>query len=106
MARFRRKGNAPGEPLSSIPITLRERGVITIPGELRKRYDLRPGDVLRIIDLGEGCFVIAPGVSRFDHWARRFREEMEREGVSLEGLLEGLEEERQRYYEEHYAGKV
>jgi len=89
--------------LKTTVVTLRERGVLTIPAELRKRYDLRPGDVLRIIDLGEGCFLVAPGVSQFDHWARRFREEMEKEEITLEELLEGLEEERKRYYEEHYA---
>ncbi len=78
MAGSGRKGSERDDPLPSITVTIRKRGVITIPGKLRERYDLRPGDVLRIIDLGEGCFVVAPGVSRFDHWAGRFREEMER----------------------------
>lgn len=64
--------------MPSIPVTIRERGVITIPGKLRERYDLRRGDVRRIIDLGDGCFVVALGASRFDYWAQRFREEMER----------------------------
>lgn len=40
-------------------IQIRKRGTFTLPAELRKKYGIRPGDTLRLVDL-EGVFVLTP----------------------------------------------
>ena len=45
-------------------IQIRSKGVMTLPVELRRRYQLEEGDVLTLVDLGDGSFVITPKVSR------------------------------------------
>ncbi len=46
-----------GSPLT---INITRRGGVTIPKELREKYDLEQGDVLSLIDL-DGAFVVKPG---------------------------------------------
>lgn len=55
---------------STTTIQIRDKGVITIPVELRRQYGLRPGDVLTLIDLGEGRFLLTSQVSQHDLPAR------------------------------------
>ncbi len=36
-------------------IQLRDKGVITLPISLRRKYSLRSGDVFSLVELGEGA---------------------------------------------------
>jgi AbrB family looped-hinge helix DNA binding protein len=40
-------------------IQISKRGTITLPAELRKKYGIRPGDTLRLVDL-DGVLVLTP----------------------------------------------
>ena len=84
-------------------IQIRKKGSLTLPAELREKYDLDEGDVFTLIDLGEGSFLLTPRLSQVNRLGDRVAEILKEEGVSQEELLNALDEERQRYYREHYA---
>ena len=88
--------------MSSTMVQIRRKGVITLPVELRNRYDLAEGDVLTLDDLGDGSFLLVPRVSRVTRLGDRVAEMLEEDGVSTEEILRALEEERRSYYREHY----
>lgn len=88
--------------MNEATIQLRDKGVLTLPMSLRRKYSLRPGDVFAISDLGEGVFMLTPKTSRVAALGDKVADILQAEGVSIEEMLESLEEERERYYQEHY----
>ena len=82
-------------------IQIRQRGVITLPAKLRQRYNLEPGDVLTLIDL-DGALFLVPKVSLVPKLATEVERLRQEAGLSMEDLLEGLDEQRRRYYREKY----
>ena len=84
-------------------IQIRKKGSLTLPADLREKYGLNEGDVFTLIDLGEGSFLLTPRLSQVNRLGDRVSEILKEEGVSQEELLNALDEERQRYYREHYA---
>lgn len=80
----------------SITVQVRQRGAVTLPAGLRKRYSIQAGDALQIVDL-DGVFVfslMAPVVLELAREIERARIEAD---LSSEELLAGLREERQLY---------
>ena len=90
-------------PVSST-IQMRGKGALTIPIELRRKYGLDEGDVITLIDLGDGAFLLTAAVTKIDRLGDRVAQALEAEGVSVEELLSALDEERERYHQERYAG--
>lgn len=88
--------------MNEATIQLRDKGVITLPMSLRRKYSLRTGDVFSVKDLGDGVLMISPKSSRVAALGDKVADILRAEGVSVEELLEGLDEERERYYREHY----
>lgn len=88
--------------LSTI-IQIRGKGSLTLPVELRRKYQLNEGDALRLVDLGDGTFLLTPQAITVEHLGDRIAEMMSDQGVSLDDILEALDQERQNYYREHYA---
>ena len=88
--------------MSAVNIQLRRKGILTLPVSLRRKYNLDENDVFTLEDLGNGSFLLIPKVSRIAHLGDRVAEVMAEEGVTLEDMLEALDEERQDYYREHY----
>ena len=64
-------------------LQIRSKGTITLPSELRNKYGLEEGEVLNIIDLGNGSFLLSPRRSRVDELADKIRVELESRGESL-----------------------
>ena len=83
-------------------VQVRKRGVLTLPADLRKKYGIEEGDTFRLIDL-DGIFVITPMVPMVPELAREIERLREEAGLSIKELLEGLRQERERYYQEQYA---
>jgi hypothetical protein len=52
--------------------------------------------------LKKGSFLLTPRLSLFNRLGDRVIEILKEEGVSLDHLLSASDEERQRYYREHY----
>lgn len=74
-------------------IQIRQRGVITIPNEVRKAYGLDEDDVLTLVDLG-GAFVMTPKLSTVPKLAREIERKRESAGVSIEELVEAVHRDR------------
>ena len=87
----------------STMIQIRGKGTVTIPVELRRKYGLVDGDVIILIDLGDGSFLLTPKVTKVDRLGDRVEQAMAKEGVSFDEILTALDEERERYYQEKYA---
>jgi len=87
---------------SAMTIQIREKGVITMPAELRRQYGLNPGDVLTLVDLGNGSFLLTPQVSQVARQGDEVARLLAEGGVSLEEMLTALDQERKTYYREHY----
>ena len=83
-------------------IQIRQKGVITVPVELRRKYGLSEGDIFTLVDLGEGVFILTPGSSEVARLGDQVAKILREEGVSTEDLLRALEEEREEYYKEKY----
>jgi bifunctional DNA-binding transcriptional regulator/antitoxin component of YhaV-PrlF toxin-antitoxin module len=83
-------------------LQVRQRGVITLPADLREKYGIQQGDTFRLIDL-DGVFVLTPMVPMVPELAREIERARLEAGLSTEALLEALREEREQYYREHYA---
>ena len=88
--------------MSTTTVQIRRKGVITLPVELRRQYGLGEGDVFTLVDLGDGSFLLTPRVSRVARMGDEVARLMAQEEVSLEEMLETLDQEREAYYREHY----
>ena len=88
--------------MTTMTVQIRRRGVLTLPAELRRRYDIDEGDAFTLVDLGEGSFLLTSQVSRVAHLGDQVARLMEEQGVTLEEMLETLDDEREAYYREHY----
>ena len=88
--------------MSAVNIQLRRKGILTLPVSLRRKYGLEENDVFTLEDLGNGSFLLVPQVSKVARMGDRVAEVMAEEEVSLEEMLQALDEERQEYYREHY----
>lgn len=85
-------------------IQVRNRGVITLPADLREKYGIESGDVFRLVDL-DGVFVLTPMVPMIPELAREIEKARLEAGLSTEDLLEGLREQRARYNQEKYGSE-
>jgi len=88
--------------MSQSTIRLREKGVLTLPVGLRRKYSLRAGDVFSLIELGEGAFVFSPHTPKLAMLGDKVGELLQEQGVSVDQMLLALEEEREQLYREHY----
>jgi bifunctional DNA-binding transcriptional regulator/antitoxin component of YhaV-PrlF toxin-antitoxin module len=82
-------------------VQVRERGVVTLPADLRKKYSIRAGDTFQIVDL-DGIFVFTPLVPMVPELAREIEKARIEAGLGTAELLAGLREQRERYYRETY----
>ena len=82
-------------------IQVRNRGVITLPADLREKYGIENGDIFRLVDL-DGIFVLTPLTPMVPELAREIEKIRIEAGLSMEELLQGLREQRERYVQEKY----
>lgn len=83
-------------------IQVRKKGSFTLPMDLRTKHGVDEGDVFTVIDMGDGSFLFTPRISQVIRLGDRVAEMLSAEGVSLYDLLNTLDDERERYYQEHY----
>ena len=82
-------------------IQVRDRGVLTLPADIREKYGIQPGDTFRLVDL-DGIFVLTPMVPMVPELAREIERSRIEAGFSTEELLRTLRDQRERYHREHY----
>jgi bifunctional DNA-binding transcriptional regulator/antitoxin component of YhaV-PrlF toxin-antitoxin module len=83
-------------------IQIRKKGSLTLPVALRSKYGLNEGDMFTVIDLGDGAFLLTPRVSQVNRLGNRVAEKLAEAGATLDDLLQTLDEERERFYQERY----
>jgi AbrB family looped-hinge helix DNA binding protein len=77
-------------------VQIRQRGSLTLPASIRKRYNIQPGDSFRILDL-DGILVFTPMVPMVPELAREIERARIEAGLSIEEMLSTLREQRERY---------
>lgn len=82
-------------------IQVRDRGVLTLPADIREKYGIQPGDTFRLVDL-DGIFVLTPMVPMVPELAREIERSRIEAGFSTEELLRSLRDQRERYHREQY----
>jgi AbrB family looped-hinge helix DNA binding protein len=83
---------------------IRERGQLTIPKEIREKGALYDGEAVTIVPVGD-AILVSPQKLGLEEARREIRKLMKRAGVTAEALLEGVEEERAKLFEETYGTK-
>jgi AbrB family looped-hinge helix DNA binding protein len=83
---------------------IKSRGQVTIPKKIRVTSHLEEGQVVSIIPVGDSV-IITPKRLELDEARREVKKILKASGLSLEDLLAGLEEEREKLYRETYGKK-
>lgn len=86
-------------------LQIRSKGTITLPAELRRKYNWEEGEILTAVELGEGALILTSRPVKVMKSADKVAKMVKEANVSLEELLETLDEERKTYYQEHYVNK-
>ena len=92
------------EAIKPFVTSIKGRGQITIPKQVRKMGILEEGQVVTIIPVGDSL-IITPKRLELDEARRQMRRILKSAGVSPEDLLAGLKEERESLYREKYEKK-
>ena len=82
-------------------VQVRSRGVLTLPADIRKKYEIKEGDTFQLLDL-DGIFVLTPMVPLVPELAREIERARLEAGLSTEEMLGALREQRERYHQEQY----
>jgi bifunctional DNA-binding transcriptional regulator/antitoxin component of YhaV-PrlF toxin-antitoxin module len=82
-------------------IQVRGRGVVTLPAELREKYNIENGKIFRLVDL-DGIFVFVPMVPMVPELANEIERIRLEAGLSVDELLDDLRKQRERYNKEKY----
>jgi antitoxin component of MazEF toxin-antitoxin module len=82
-------------------VAVAEDGSLHLPTDVVESAGLKPGDPVRVT-LEDGELKLRLGRLVVTEAAREIRKIMDEEGVTLENLLEGLEEARIEVFKEHY----
>ena len=84
-----------------LTIQVRERGVVTLPAQLREKYNIENGKIFRLVDL-DGIFVFVPMVPMVPELASEIERIRLEAGVSVDELLDDLRKQRERYNKDKY----
>ena len=82
-------------------VQIRQRGTLTLPAELRVKYDIETGDTFRLVDL-DGVFILTPMVPMVPELAREVERMRVEAGLGIEELLTALRKERVRYAQKRH----
>jgi AbrB family looped-hinge helix DNA binding protein len=88
----------------SVTAEIKSRGQLTIPKKIRELSRLEEGQAVSIIPVGDSV-IITPKRLDLDDARREIKKILKAAGVSPEDLLEGLNEEREKLYQETYGKK-
>jgi len=83
---------------------IKSRGQVTIPKKIRVTSHLEEGQVVSIIPVGDSV-IITPKRLELEEARREVKKILKASRLSLEDLVAGLEEEREKLYRETYGKK-
>lgn len=85
-----------------LTVQLRQKGTITLPREVRRKYHLDEGDVFQVTDLGDGSLLLTPKVPPVAELGDKIARLLAEGGVTPDEIMRQLDEEREAFYQEHY----
>ena len=88
----------------SITAEIKSRGQLTIPKKIRVMSRLEEGQIVSIIPVGDSV-IITPKRLGLDEARREMKKILKASGVSLEDLLAGVKEEREKLHQGTYGKK-
>jgi bifunctional DNA-binding transcriptional regulator/antitoxin component of YhaV-PrlF toxin-antitoxin module len=83
-------------------LKMRDKGTITFPAKMLKKYKLQDGDVFTVIELGGGSLLLTPKILEVDIISKRIAKQLKEDDVNLEDLLQTLREVRPQLVREKY----
>ena len=92
------------QALKSFTTSIKSRGQLTIPKQVRNAGQLDEGQVVSIIPVGDSI-IITPKRLELDDARRQIKKILKTSGHSLEELMKGLTSEREALYRETYDKK-
>lgn len=92
------------QAVKSFTSSIKARGQLTIPKQLRTLSHLEEGQMVSIIPVGDAV-LIAPRRIELEEARRQVRRLLRESGLSSEDLLAGLADERETLYKEVYGKK-
>ena len=92
------------QAVKSFTSSIKARGQLTIPKQLRKMSHLEDGQQVSIIPLGDAV-LIAPRRLELEEARRQVGRILRESGLSPEDILAGLADERETLYKEVYGKK-
>ncbi len=92
------------ETARSVTAEIKSRGQLTIPKQIRVMSQLEEGQIVSIIPVGDSV-IITPKRLELDEARREIKRILRASGLSPEDLLSGLQEEREKIYQETYGKK-
>ena len=88
--------------MTGTTIQVRQRGTLTLPAELRAKYNIEPGDTFWVVDL-DGVLILTPMTPMVPELAREIERLRVEAGLDVEEMLQGLREQRECYHHEKYS---
>ena len=82
--------------MQTFTLQVAQRGLVTLPKEVRQAHNIQPGQQLTLLDL-DGVFVLSPQPSQVDALADRIAGELADRGETLESMLQTLRAVRAEY---------
>ena len=90
--------------LKPLTTEIKSRGQLTIPKKIRVMGHLEEGQIVSIIPVGDSV-IITPKRLELDEARKEIRKILKATGLSEEDLLKGIQEEREKLYQEIYGQK-
>ena len=85
---------------------IQEKGQVTLPREWRERFGLKKGDLVSFTVDDQGRLVVAPRTAQAMEALDRIGDALREKGISLEEMLETIEETRQEMYDEDHSTRA
>jgi len=83
---------------------IKARGKLTIPKKIRETSHIEEGNVVSILPVGDSL-IITPKRLELDEARRQLKKLLKASSLTIEELIEGLQEERDELFKETYGAK-
>lgn len=90
--------------LKTYQTEIRSRGQVTIPKAIRKVSNIDEGQIVSMLPIGDSI-LITPKPLQLDEARRQMKKILRSSGVSIEELIEGLQDDRSKLFGEIYGDK-
>jgi AbrB family looped-hinge helix DNA binding protein len=92
------------QAVKSFVTSIKARGQVTIPKQVRGMSHLEEGQTVSVIPIGDSI-LITPRRLELDEARRQMRRILKESGLSMEEILAGIDEERATLYKKTYDKK-